>query len=308
VSATAGAFCSGCALSYLVVAGYAGIALIGWPGVGLPDARRGAVGAASATALVLLALLYPGLRTPSSAGAAGRDAVARGAGGGGDLAAFVASLSPQLRQGLADALHLYRQGPAFELPPARAVLGAADAPLRITEFTDVLCDHCAHLHETVATLVQHLPAGSFGVESRQFPLDAQCNPAVKRRSDDPVRCLGARLRICLEGHPKAFEFDGALFQRQRSLTRDTLLELAAGYAPRRELEACLASPDTARKLEQDVALAVRYAPEGTPLVLINGRKGVSLPQFLYAMVLTKGDPDHPAFAGLPAPNPHAHLH
>jgi serine/threonine-protein kinase len=308
VSATSGAFCTGCAVSYLVVAGYAGIALFGWPRVGLPDVGRGAAGAASATALALLALLYPGLQTPRQPTDAGRAAVAAGAAGEGDLAGFVASLTPQLRQSLADALHIYRQGPAFELPPPRALLGASDAPLRITEFTDVRCDHCAHLHETLATLRRHLPADSFSVESRQFPLDGACNAGVQRRDDDPVRCLGARLRICLETHPKAFEFDGDVFRQQRSLSRETLLALASAYAPREQLEACVANPETARKLEEDVALAGRYAPEGTPLVLLNGRKAVSLPQFLYAMVLTRGSPDHPAFAGLPPPNPRAHLH
>ena len=48
--------------------------------------------------------------------------------------------------------------------------------------------------------------------------------------------------------------------------------------------------------------------EGTPLVLVNGRRGAAFGPFLYAMVLTKGSPDHPAFAGLPPPNTRAHVH
>jgi len=57
-----------------------------------------------------------------------------------------------------------------------------------------------------------------------------------------------------------------------------------------------------------VALAAAYDPDGTPIVAVNGRHATSFAPFLYAIVLTKGSPDHPAFAGLPPPNPNAHLH
>jgi hypothetical protein len=77
---------------------------------------------------------------------------------------------------------------------------------------------------------------------------------------------------------------------------------------RPRLEACVASPETQAKLRADVDLAARYEIDGTPLVLLNGRKGTSFPPFLYAMILTGGRSDHPAFGNLPAPNPSAHLH
>jgi hypothetical protein len=42
--------------------------------------------------------------------------------------------------------------------------------------------------------------------------------------------------------------------------------------------------------------------------LINGRQAVSVPPFLYAIVIARGAAEHPAFATLPPPNPNAHLH
>ena len=54
--------------------------------------------------------------------------------------------------------------------------------------------------------------------------------------------------------------------------------------------------------------ATRHEFEGTPLVLVNGRKGSAFGPFLYAMVLTEGRPDHPAFGALPAPKPPHHDH
>ena len=77
---------------------------------------------------------------------------------------------------------------------------------------------------------------------------------------------------------------------------------------RAALAACLDAPVTRQKLDEDVAAAASYDTDGTPLVVINGRRGTSFGPFLYAMVLTKGVAEHPAFAALPPPNPAAHLH
>jgi hypothetical protein len=92
------------------------------------------------------------------------------------------------------------------------------------------------------------------------------------------------------------------------LTTERVLTLAAPYAAADALRACVSCDAAASKLAGDVALAARYEPEGTPLVLVNGRLGAALPSFLYAIVLSRGSPDHPAFASLPPPDPAAHIH
>jgi len=304
-AAAAGAFCSSCFATYVFVAGYAGIALFGWQQLGLPERGQGVAQAIGALAGAFALLLYPGVRTPRSAGEVGRQAVAHA--GASKLSEFVASLAPGLRQTLADSLHVHRTGIALPPPPPRALFGNATAPLRITEFTDVLCDHCAELHETLAELRRTAPAEAFSIEPRQFPLDAGCNPSVER-SGSPVRCLAAKAQICLEGNEKLFEFSGALFAKQKTLTTSDVYALAAPYMPRAKLEACVASADTNAKLQDDIQLALRYELDGTPLVLLNGRKAVAFPPFLYAMVLTGGALDDPAFASLPPANPNAHIH
>jgi serine/threonine-protein kinase len=187
------------------------------------------------------------------------------------------------------------------------MIGPENAPLRITEFTDVRCDHCAALHRTLARLRQRFDAVAFSVEPRQFPLDGECNPSMRQRSD-PVRCLAAKALICMEGRESYLDYSGALFERQKTLTAAQVIALAAPHVPRSEMEACVASPDTSRKLGDDISLALEYQPEGTPLVLINGRRAVSFPPFLVAMVLTRGAADLPAFASLPPGDPNAQLY
>ena len=100
------------------------------------------------------------------------------------------------------------------LRPARSLVGFPMSALRITEFSDVLCGHCAHLHETLSLLLESFPPGTFAIEPRHFPLDGTCNPFISRRGETPVRCTAAKAMICMEGKPSSFDFAGALFENQ----------------------------------------------------------------------------------------------
>jgi protein-disulfide isomerase len=316
VSASERVLCLGCFGTYVLVAGYAGMVLFGWQRAGLPEAGRGLAIAASATLLAFLLLLYPGLRTPGPAASAGRAALGAvgGPAGTGDpetdqhLQRFVDSLAPRLQQTLSDSLHIYRTAEARPLAPARRLDGPVSAPVRITEWSDALCGHCAELHVTLDALREHLPAGSFNVDSRQFPLDGACNPMIPSQEGVSVRCLVAKARICLEGHERYPELSRKLFESQELLSPERVFELSAPLRERGALEACLSDPATQAELEEDVALAAPYDPDGTPIVAVNGRRGTSFAPFLYAIVLTRGSSEHPAFAKLPPPNPNAHIH
>ena len=319
-SAQAGMFCTSCAFTYLFTIAYAVVGVAALKGAGPRFGASGIVTAAAVTVAVYLLLLYPGLQTPRDAVRAGQEAlrgVALSAAGSSGralpdaaqkLSELVAGLRPEARQALADSLFLYAGSPAVPVQPPRALAGPADAPVRITTFTDALCTHCATLHGTIDYLTSILPAGSFSVDSRQFPLDGNCNAHLPARGAESVRCLASRARICFDTTPRAKEFAGALYGRQADLTPEVVFEVAAPFTARAELERCVASAATARQLAEDVAYAWRFEPDGTPLVLVNGRRGTSFGPFLYAMVLTGGDPSHPAFRSLPPANPNAHIH
>jgi serine/threonine-protein kinase len=322
-SLSAGAICVGCVGTDLLVGGIAAIALFLWRREGWPEPVRGG-GLALATLLAAFAiLLYPGLHTPKTSGEAGRDAVAAaakaspGSTAGGvssdpardrKLAEMIATLDPAGRQVLADSLAIYRASRPVALPAPRAVIGSPDAPVRITEFTDILCEHCAGLHETLKTLRDYAPPGSFSVDARQFPLDGRCNPRFSSGKGDDVRCVAAAARICAEPSGREPELAGALFARQAGLTRETVLAVASAYQSPEALAVCIASPATRAKLAGDLDAAAGFDSDGTPIVAVNGRRGTSYGPFLYAMILTQGDAENPAFDVLPAGNPAAHLH
>lgn len=303
-----GRFCGSCGIAYALVLAYAGVCW--FAGERIPRERllRGGAVAAGAAVLAFAALALTAPERPS-AGLASSDAHPPAAAqllptterAAASLSRFLASLSPTAAEALAADLRSYATRPAEDLGEPRALLGSPMAPVRITDFADFLCSHCAELHGTLAQLRQIAPEGSFAVDSHYFPLDGRCNPQIERASEDGVGCVAARALICLEGDPRAFEVAGQLYARHRSLTVDQIYELAAPLRSREALEACAASEETSAKLQSDIATALRHQIRGTPLVLVNGRQASSRPATLFALVLSGGDPAHPAFAVLPKP-------
>jgi protein-disulfide isomerase len=215
------------------------------------------------------------------------------------VAQLLQELPPQSLQAFSDELLRFSQTPKVPMPAPRTLIGPPDAAVRVTEFTDVLCGHCASLHGIISQLRASLPPAAFSLEPRHFPLDPACNPTLEGESKAPIRCLAALAEICLEGRHEAFEFAGRLYENQRHLDEDLLYALAAPFVDRETLSTCVADPATNAKLQQDITWAKAHEIEGTPLVLINGEAVAPFGPLIYALVVLGGDADHPVFDGLP---------
>lgn len=308
-----GRFCGSCVVAYAGTLAYAGLCFFSTAPVAFARLARGGALAAGAAVLAggVLLLAAPETAAPSALAPLPATASAPrpaeplpaltppSAEPTDGLTRLLNDLDPRSRERLAQELQEYAASPATPLGTPRALSGSPMAPVRITDFADFLCGHCAALHGALTQLRMLAPEGSFSIESRYFPLDGKCNQHVSRSSSDGVGCTAARVMICLEGTPGAFEVAGRLYTRQRGLTNDEIFEQAARLKPRAALEACVASPETEAKLQSDIAAAMGHGIRGTPLVLVNGRKGSADPAFLLALVLAGGDPAHPAFASLP---------
>lgn len=310
-----GHVCATCGLSYALTLGYTAVCFLGVRNPSRSDLLRGTGLAASGMVVAFALVLVPGLRTPpnpASAGARAIEEIARLPEGRSDdqeLARFIRESSAEVRQLLSDTLADFASQPVLEPPPARTVIGPPGARLVLTEWSDTLCGHCAQLHQMLEQLQQRFGPDAFSLAPHYYPLDAACNASVQRDGSNPVPCASARVQICAEGRPGAFELTGELFRRQRELTEPLLLELASKVVPRAELDACLRTAETERKLQDDIAWAVAHDIHGTPLLLIGGRKALPFPPLIYALALTRGSPSHPEFAALPPPKPlPQHLH
>ena len=289
-----GRFCGSCGIAYALTLAYAAVCLfatarIPWSLLG----RGGAVaGAAAVLCFAGLAIAAPQRPRAAATRAApdphaghahgaephGGPPSAELAAGSEGLARFLQNLSPASAQALARDLAEYRARPQGELRPPRALIGPPMAPVRITDFADFRCSHCAGLHATLTQIRQIAPEGSFSIDPHYFPLDGGCNPHIERASQDGVGCVAARALICLENDPGAFQLAGELYTRQRGLTVDQIYDRAAPLRSRSALEACVASPETEAKLRDDIAAATKLGIQGTPLVLVNGRQASPRPQ------------------------------
>jgi serine/threonine-protein kinase len=295
-SISAGALCLTCLGTYLLVAGFA----VWWPGRAARRARSKlgrvarAIGLPATVAAVMwIALLVKGrdseprfVAIPSAAQASPTPA---------SITQYLASRPNSEKQALSDLLARFARtpAPAAPLPPPRALRGPPDAPVHLVEWTDLLCPHCRRLNETLDQLRQSIPPDRLSIEARQYPLDGRCNPGVPQKGDG-LRCDGALVQICLEKAPDYWTLRDKLFAAQRTLTRESMMDIASsGLTPRSQLEACMASDEAKARLADDIRYADLYHPTGTPLVAINGKEAQPVPMFLYALAMASGDPTAP---------------
>lgn len=306
VSASAGALCLTCLGTYLLVIAFAVIAWRGLPEPVMPQPGewgRTLQWTLGLTLAGFVALSFPGRATPKATDS--EAALPQISSDSGSIEAYLRSLSPRDQQWVANALDQYRhETPVPAKAPARRRDGPVDAPVKIVEWTDPMCPHCKILVESMAEMRKRVPEGKLSIEARHYPLDGGCNPAISpERTDGGLRCLAAKATICLEDAPDYWQLREKLFDAQRALTVTNVMQIASsGTVSRSQLEACVNSAETSRRLQEDIAYAQQHQIEGTPLVVVNGRQVVPSVPFIYALAMAGGDVNAPAFRVLPPSN------
>lgn len=219
------------------------------------------------------------------------------------------NLPPREAQLTSAARHKWLSSPARDVSDlkVRVRSGPAEAPIKVVEFSDVLCPHCAVFEESLEELRGAAPQGTLSIEPRVFPLvDDGCVRPGEKDSVKDVRCTGAKVQICSEDHPLYWDVRKQLFAKQQSLrSSDVVLDIASKVTNRSKdaLLACVNSPETQAKLADDLTYARRYNLEGTPLVLLNGRETWPSSGFILGMAVGGGDVNAPWFKKLPPPPP-----
>lgn len=306
-SAEARAVCLTCLGTYGLVGAYAFAAFMMLPGPRWPDSKFLVGGGAwlfVVGAPAFLLTLVPGGNTPKA----------------GAVTRFSGTTEEQLIDNLmhlpqreammtSTARHKWLSSPARDVSDLKVRVrhGPTDAPIKVVEFSDVLCPHCAVFEESLEELRGAAPQGTLSIEPRVFPLvDDGCARPGEKDSMKDVRCTGAKVQICSEDHPLYWDVRKQLFANQQSLrSSDAVLEIASKVTnrPKDALVACINSPETQAKLADDITYARRYNLEGTPLVLLNGRETWPSSGFILGMAVGRGDVNAPWFKNLPPPPP-----
>lgn len=306
-SMEARAVCLTCLGTYGLVVVFAFAAFMMLPGPRWPESKFLAGGVAwvfVVGAPVFLVGLVPGGNTPKAG------AVTRLAGTTEEqLVDNLMHLPKREALMTSAARHKWLSSPARDVSDfvVRVRHGPVGAPIKVVEFSDVLCPHCAQFEESLEELRGAAPKDSLSIEPRLFPLvDDGCARPGEKDSPKDVRCTGAKVQICSEDHPLYWDVRKQLFAAQQSLrSSDMVIDIAAKVTNRSRdaLVACINSPETQAKLTDDISYGRRYNLEGTPLVLLNGRETWPSAGFILGMAVSGGDVNAPWFKNLPEPPP-----
>lgn len=156
-----------------------------------------------------------------------------------------------------------RPDSATVVVPDPLILGRADAPVTIVEYTDFQCPFCArHATSTLPELRRkYIATGRVRYIVRDLPL-VTIHP-LARDAALVGRCI-AEL-----GAERFWAYHDFLFAHQRGMTRDTILQAARSAGlPAKTAQECLATLRFDSDLEGDRRVAERAGLTGTPAFVI----------------------------------------
>jgi protein-disulfide isomerase len=175
------------------------------------------------------------------------------------------------------------------------VLGPAEAPITIIEFSDIQCPFCARVVPTIKELMKHYPTQIKWV-FKNFPLDFH-----------PDSQLAHQAALAAGQQGKFWEMHDVMFADQESIKRDDLLQKARRLnLDMAKFTADLDSDTVKGQIESDKKSGAALRVDGTPTFYVNGHEfsgAISLEQFQSAInkELTALGRPAPAVAGGAAP-------
>jgi len=148
--------------------------------------------------------------------------------------------------------------------------GDTDAPVRIVEYSDFECGHCAKFHRSLAAVLRR-SGRDIQVVFHHFPLDSACNPkmTVPLHREACSAAVGAE---CAAEQGEFWAYHDMLFENQQHLGRQSLV----AYASKLGLDiarftACLDDAEVLARVQADIKKATALGVDSTPTIFINGR-------------------------------------
>jgi protein-disulfide isomerase len=151
---------------------------------------------------------------------------------------------------------------AVKIPTAGSpVMGPADAPVTLVEFSDFQCPYCSLAVSKLNAVLKAYPK-QVKLIFKQFPLDTHSQAAQ-----------AAAAAIAAHQQGKFWPMHDALFASRRDLSRPTILAIAGKTGlDMKRFTADLDSAETKKTVARDVEDGDKAGVEGTPSVYINGQK------------------------------------
>jgi protein-disulfide isomerase len=144
--------------------------------------------------------------------------------------------------------------------PSGPILGRADAPITMVEYTDLECPFCHQFHTTTFVDIKktYIDTGKVRFVSRDFPLGFHANA---KSAAIASRCAGEQ--------GKYWEFRNVLASNADKLFPAAVLGYAGASGLNvKSFQACVAADKFAAALQKDLDEAVAVGVSGTPTFVI----------------------------------------
>jgi protein-disulfide isomerase len=148
------------------------------------------------------------------------------------------------------------------IPTAGApVIGPANAPLTLIEFSDFQCPYCVKAVPQLHALLKAYPT-QVKLIFKEYPLEIHSQAAFAALAAEAANKQG-----------KFWPMHDALFAHRQELSRASIFAIAKGIGvDMKRFEVDLDSPQTKQTVVRDIQDGDRAGVEGTPTLFINGQR------------------------------------
>jgi len=139
----------------------------------------------------------------------------------------------------------------------------ADAPIRITIFSDFECPFCKIVSDQMPEIIR-LYGKQVNIQYMFYPLDSKCNANMKSRGHVNA-CDAAAIAACDES--KFVAVHDAIFEHQQTLGNDL-----KSIAEKHGVANCLNNEEAMNRVITSINQADKYNLKSTPTIILNGKK------------------------------------
>jgi protein-disulfide isomerase/uncharacterized membrane protein len=140
----------------------------------------------------------------------------------------------------------------------------ADAPIRLSVFSDFQCPFCKVVSEQLSVLSRYFKE-KINIQYFFYPLDNNCNPKVTGKFHE-YACKAAFLAAC--DSAKFVEIHDAIFAKQETLNNEILNEISNNY----KMSHCFADEKAKNAVLETMKAADQFNLKSTPTLILNGVK------------------------------------
>ncbi len=163
---------------------------------------------------------------------------------------------------------LKEYGDPKEESPFKVHMGTenfADAPLRLSVFSDFQCPYCKAVAEQLPKLIAEF-GDKINIQYMFYPLDATCNKKMKGGMH-PYACNAAYLSACDKS--KFPEVHDYIFENQNEINMNNIKLWAKKF----DIDtACLEDKTVQGYIQKTLEAGEQYNLKSTPTMIINGKK------------------------------------